>query len=461
MELSMKPKPYFIALLFTVLVPQLGQAQEPWRFGLAYESPVLTKDIFFMATSADVNRNGIPEVILTDFGFAAAGLYDEQDPYENLFVLEWEKNELKVKFNKKWDPSKVKGSDEAVARYFSAWKATRFMIWPIGDRVVAETIAPYLGLEWSKGGYVLHEQHGWAPEVPLVGSWALQMLSASCYPDFRNRATYPRECLVGVRDFSGNGKPKIVTLLEEELVKDKQYKQTLRVRKFEPGFPIEWEMVSSKRFGRVDSIDRLNMSARQGLIMREFKTTSTYLFEPQESGKGYRLRLTQIKEPMDLEPYALSDVYLRTTQKKGVEEYWGYHSAQAPDEGFILLLRKVILKPDLTGFTRDDIDFPHHEPFLGMGFFDLKDLDGDGLDEVILVEQTGKREFTDEHVRFSEVKDYIRILKWNGKKYQTMWVSPPYTKRGARFLVEDIKNIGKKQMVVMTPEGTVQIWEKQ
>jgi hypothetical protein len=64
-------------------------------------------------------------------------------------------------------------------------------------------------------------------------------------------------------------------------------------------------------------------------------------------------------------------------------------------------------------------------------------------------------------VYYGDIKDYIHILKWDGAKYQTMWVSPPYTKRGTKILVDDIKNSGKKQLVVLAPYGTIQIWEKQ
>ena len=111
---------------------------------------------------------------------------------------------------------------------------------------------------------------------------------------------------------------------------------------------------------------------------------------------------------------------------------------------------------------KEDIDFQPHKNFLGVGFFIVQDIDGDGLDEIILVEETGKKEFVGhESVAYSDIKDYIRILKWNGKEYQTMWISPPYTKRGTKFFVEDIKNTGKKQLVVLTPYGKVQIWERE
>lgn len=84
------------------------------------------------------------------------------------------------------------------------------------------------------------------------------------------------------------------------------------------------------------------------------------------------------------------------------------------------------------------------------------------MDELIILEEAGKVEnVSEDYAEYTDVKDYIRVLKWDGKKYQTVWVSPPYTKRGTKFLVEDIKGMGKKQLVVMTGQGTIQIWEKE
>ncbi|HLG29194.1 MAG TPA: hypothetical protein VI387_03195, partial [Candidatus Brocadiales bacterium] len=92
----------------------------------------------------------------------------------------------------------------------------------------------------------------------------------------------------------------------------------------------------------------------------------------------------------------------------------------------------------------------------------VRDIDDDGIDEVILLEETGIKELIgQESTRYLDIKDYIHILKWNGKEYKTMWVSPPYTKRGTKFLIEDVKNTGKKQLIVFTSHGTIQIWEKE
>ncbi len=455
---------FFLITLFSM--PSL--AQDIWDFKLTHASKKLIDSPFFLMTSADLNKNGIKELIVADFGQFGAHIEEwkqwKETPtsFYNLFVLEWAENELKLKWKKQWDMTKTKTDLEA-HKYFMAFEAKQMVTWEIGDKVVVETIPPYLGIEWIKDKYVLHEQQGPHTKGTMVGSWALPWLNASCYQFFTPADIWPHECLVGIRDFGGKGNPKIVTIVEDK-IGDKKYKQILRVRKFEPGFPIKWEKESPERFVLMEPVDRLNNKSYSGLLMRVFRTAKWYIFELAEKGLDYRLRELKFEGARGIELYDMPDIYLKTTQKKEIEEFWGYHLVDIPNPNyhdFILLLRKVTLKPDLTGFVKEDIDFPHHKSFLGVGFFDLKDIDGDGLDEVILVEETGKKEFGGETVYYSDIKDYIRILKWDGKEYKTMWVSPPYTKRGTKFLVEDIKNTGKKQLVVMTSNGTIQIWEKQ
>lgn len=449
-------------------------AENAWKFKQSYESKQILDSPFLLFTSADLNANGNKELIVTDFGQYGNHIEEWKQWGKNydlytLKILEWEQDELKTKFQKQWDTSKVDSSTDARS-IFQAYEANQIKVWKIGGKVIVETIPPYLGIEWQNGKYKLREQQGWAQKEPLVGSWVFPWISPSCYGGFPNKTTWPRECLVGIRDFSGKSMPKIVTILEEEVVKDRQYKQTLRIRNYSAGYPIEWEKTSPKRFGWwrqssiVDLIDRLNMTARSPLLMTAFRESSWYLFEQDERKNSYRVRDSHINDPTWVENFDLPDIYLRKTKQQNAEEYWGYRRidlTKAHRINFMLLLRKVTLKPDLSGFVKEDIDFPHHDQRLGVGYFDLQDIDGDGLDEIILVEETGKVTFGEETANYSDIKDYIHILKWDGAKYQTMWVSPPYTKRGTKFLVEDIKNAGKKQLVVLSPYGTIQIWEKQ
>jgi hypothetical protein len=239
-------------------------------------------------------------------------------------------------------------------------------------------------------------------------------------------------------------------------------------------------MAMTKRFawwgGGNVFIDHLNQNSNQLLLFEfwrhEFRTDeateafsplSWYLLRPKAKGAGYELRQIPDDKNFNLTPLDLQDIYIRETQKTTTEEYWGYRPKEETTTYPYPLLRKVVLKKDASGFIRTDVDIAHHEAFLGIGYFDLRDIDGDGLDEIIVVEQTGKvtvSSVEEDEVGFTNVKDYIRILKWDGIKYQTMWVSPPYTKRGTKFLVEDIKKTGNKQLVVFTTDGTIQIWER-
>jgi len=473
MELySLSLRSFHLVLIAVALWAPTALAQQSWTYKLTSETLPLTKGIVHLQGAADLDGNGRKEIIIADFGKFGEQRQKEETTH-TLIIIEWEKGQLRQKFKKLWDTRTVKGDDQAIAKYFSAWRASNLAIWTVGGQTTVETIPPYLGLQWLKGKYVVSEQSH-VQDTPQVGSWALPWLSPSCYEGFKNtitwRKAWPRECLLGIRDFSGTGKLKLVTIVEkEDVMKNDQAMQSLRIRDFMPGFQIEWEAESPKqlRWWIQDPIDWLNGSAKSGLLIPELNYTLN-IFEPDKNKEGYRLSPTSIRKQLDSEKSMgihsgdYPDARIGRTQRRDSEEYWGYYTGKAADGNGIFLLREVTLKSDLTGYIKTDINFSHNEPYLGIGFFDIKDLDGDGIDEVILVEQTGKEEGTGEHgFQYSDVKDYIRILKWNGNSYQSMWVSPPYTKRGTKLLIEDIKNVGKKQLIALTPNGTVQIWEKQ
>jgi hypothetical protein len=60
---------------------------------------------------------------------------------------------------------------------------------------------------------------------------------------------------------------------------------------------------------------------------------------------------------------------------------------------------------------------------------------------------------------YSDIADYIHVLKWDGKAYQSIWVSPPFKDRGSKVLIDDVLGNGKKQIVVGTGHGTLQVWD--
>lgn len=445
-------------------------AEFPWRFERTWESARLINENFVLTTGADVSRNGIKELFVTDFGQFGEHIGGALKEKNNLFVFEWDTNELKLRLHRQWDQTQATSdrinnvSEYGASRRqkFLGSKAKQMTSWQIDNSVIVETMPPFIAVEWQKGKYIVHDAHAWEGKESLIKSLALPWANPTCYKGLEtSKKNTSRECMIGVRDFGGNGDPKIISILEEATVKDKQYKQSLRVRKLTNGFPVEWEMQSPQRFVLSEPIDRLNEQAAFGLLVRVFRSSLWYVIESGKDGSGYQLRSLKTEGLKGLETFNLPDFYLRHTQSKSEWEYWGYGYKKAPDGRNIAVLRRIRLGENYNIVSKEEVDFSRHPFSLGITLFDVHDIDNDGLDEIILLERTGQREFGEDMVRFSNVKDYIHILKWTGSKYQTMWVSPPYSKRGTKFLVEDIKNTGKKQLVVLSPYGTIQIWEKQ
>lgn len=483
-------------LLLCVFSTKDVRALEPWTFKKTYESKKISENPFNLSTSADLNSNGTKEIIFTDFSLIKAGAEDINRSVTgfNLFVVEWRNDQLNINYHKKWEESSTRFADETTAgtdiaklgirknkefeqvkKGFSAFKASQLVSWQIGNKVYIETMPPYFGLQWKKGEYVLDDEQVWGrPDIQTaIGSWALPWISPTCYSGFVD-SEHPqwdvkakvRECLIGIRDFSANKEPEIVSILVEEIIKDKQYKDTVRVRQLVQGFPVRQQIETPSLFrwwrqGSPNFVDPINWQGFDKLLMFGYKPTSWYMLKLAKTKGDYELTNLQMDKPMGVESFILPYIYLRKTQSRAVDEYWGYRTVQAADKGNIVLLRKAVLKPDSSGFEHEDIDFQHHEPFLGVGYFDLKDVDGDGLDEIILTERTGKRKIGEDSTYYSDIKEYIHILKWNGQTYQAMWVSPPYTKIGTKFIADDIKNSDKSQLIVLTPHGTIQIWERQ
>ncbi|MBI5847538.1 MAG: hypothetical protein HZB31_06235 [Nitrospirae bacterium] len=265
--------------------------------------------------------------------------------------------------------------------------------------------------------------------------------------------------------FFGDGKLRIFSFSQEK----EHGEQTLKIRRNEPGFPVEWEhktgkkeIYYSKSVGRYRAFGRFGNNIRGGLLMSYIGEDPLYIFRPARNDKAKYEIVKVGKKPLGIKNYDLPDFYIGRTRSKDVEEYFGYRFVKAYDGDNMPIISGLELKKDMSGFIQRDIQFATHTKNLGVGYFDVKDIDGDGIDEIILVEENGEREyFEDGDVFFySDVKDYIKILKWTGKKYEVMWESPPYNKRGTKVLIDDVKGTGKKQLVVLTREGTVQIWEK-
>lgn len=465
------------ALSLVSFTSEVGLAGQPWTLTRTWESQALTDSAFYLMAAADVNRNGTKELIAADLGRPIDlregfnEIWDEKSHLKtsyHLFVLEWDGSQMHVRWRKDWDLAKLRSREERDS-YFTGHEAHQLAVWRVGDDVIVETVPANLSLAREGQQYVLREQPG--SEPPIV-SWAFPWLSPGCYQgsSYRWKGLSQRECLLGIRDFSKAGLPKVVTVYEECIEgcsnDGADFEQRLRVRKLAPGFPIEWEMISPirLRWWIPSTVDHLNGRASGGVLIPEHQTWVLNVIERSPDGKGYRLRPTSMKKGAnDDTPTDIRGGQAGWTRSRGTEEYWGYTyvRGKSSDGGSVRILRRVTAKPDMTGFLKQDINFPVPEHFVGIGQFALRDVDGDGLDEVVWVEHTAtKREFVEEQVYFEGVKDYVRILKWNGKTYQTMWVSPPYSEPGVRFLVDDVKKSGKNQLVVLTGHGTIQIWEK-
>lgn len=431
-------------------------AIEKWNFQKTYETISLSERPFVLITAGDINKNGKKEILTTDFGAFRGdiGAMNEEADYHFL-IFEWESNKLEVKLSKSW-----KRKDFRAPGMSSCAGTLSLNVWEVGDRVIAETYPPYFGVEWLKGEYVFMEQRY---KNRTVGSWAFPWQSLSCVISFVGEK-WPRECFYGIREFTEKGETKIFTIYADS----RSSKRVLRIRRYENGFPIEFEENSGKYdfvfndSGYIGAIGQgsLSKKAKGGVLFKNFKGGLLYMVKYDIKTEQYKIFKSNFKEIM-VDNYIMPDSLIRSSRNKDVEEYWGSTIGTAYDGGGVDILRRVVIKPDLSGLITKDIKFSYHKNFIGVGYFDLQDIDGDGLDEIILVEQTGKRKFGVETVSFSEIQDYLKILKWNGKEYQVMWETPISNKRGTKFLVDDIKGTGKKQIVVFTREGTVQIWERE
>lgn len=454
---------YLFVLLFLIF-PQLCLAASPWELKLLHETPKLTNRPFYLNTGSDLNKNGKKEIIAADFGNfghhmnEASRQKDSEERwkgYHYLYVLEWSKDKLKVRFKKPWH------YDLGAKKPFLAAGATNLVSWEIGDRVVVEAIPSYFSIEWLDGGYVLREQKKTIVDTPTIGSWVFPWMDPACHYGFTRSPKDYIECMVAIRDFRGDGNPKIITV-----IRTNNSMKSLRVRSYEPGFPLEWEKQIPRYFlGRSAYQAKLDMNSSLNLLLRDLRSRNLFLFSASKKDKEYSLRLINMKDEFRLQYYDLPDIYIGRTRDKDLQEYWGYMEKEIQHHdlgGLIFLLQKVVTNAGFSKIDREDVPFEAHENSFGLGYFIVKDIDSDGLDEVILLEETaGKHELgSHNEALFSDIKDYIHILKWDGKQYKTMWVSPPYTKRGTKFLVEDIKGNGKKQLVVLSSHGTIQVWER-
>lgn len=421
------------------------------QFHMVWESRRLTDTPINLMKAADLNENGIKELIVTDF--SNMGGQDKSGPTYSLYIFEKEGKAIKEKWKKTWSSSSYDATHilRNVA-YLVSWK--------VNDKVYLEGVPPYIGLEWSKGNYIWHDQ-SFDSATNSVGSWVFPWVASSCWHSFTLSDNYPRECLLGVRDFSGKGRRIIVTL--NEVAKGKQ---SLRVRRYEEGFPIELETNVDKEIYGSEILPKFNVNTNREVLL--YLKNQMLALSPDYINKSYQLKPFELKFSGSIfftqgMTYGV-DPLLGHTQSKDIEEYWWYDLKETPQDEMAKLLRRVYFRPNQTNLVVEDIAFKTHPKFIDFGSFAIGDLDGDGIDEIALIEHTGdwKRPFpTSDSIEYANVANYIQVLKWDGKTYSPIWISSPFKEFGSQLMIEDVMGRGKNQLIAGTAHGTVQIWEKE
>lgn len=456
-----------ILIIPLIMIIGLGEGltSAQMEFKMLWESSQLSKVPIEIITAVDLNGDGTKEVLFNDFSYFSAIQreaigYSPFDLQYHFWIWEWSVKEMKQKWKREFPPT-IKHEDK---HYFLINRVRWLNIWEIGGHKIVEAIPPYFQIQWVNGVYQWREQYGGNQDpTTVVGSWVFPFQSSHCYADFVfQKTSYPYECVVGIRRFEPSRELKIVTIIYNAPIKEHgKLSKQLRVRKFVKGFPIEWEGSPDGIF--ITALDPFNERVSIGLQSIGYRI---FNFRPKPDGKGYELKPLKL----DRKFWTNDDEYWDTiftenakagmTQKKGLWEYWGYRRVVAKDGGWQTHLRRVYLNKDQTELLIDDIFFPTHDKYLGIGSFTVADLDNDGIDEVIFIEETGKRTVYHEDIEYTDTADYVRVLKWDGKAYRSVWVSPALKKRGSKVLVDDVMGNGKKQIVIGTGHGTIQIWER-
>ena len=244
----------FLFLFFFIFPINYSIAGTEMEFELIWESPSLSDSPIHLMAAADLNGNGINEIVITDFSNFLEG-QEKLGPTYNFIAIERGKISGKALFEEKWRKQWYTPFAKNVPRLSKKERRKQSRIlggvvklvpFTIGSRVVIEGVPPYMALEWSEGNYMWHEQSG--SEDTMVGSWALPFLHPSCTIPGQLIEPYPRECLLDIRDFGDKGKPIIITFYQERkslirklLDRSGGIRQSLRIRRYEEGFPLEWE----------------------------------------------------------------------------------------------------------------------------------------------------------------------------------------------------------------------------
>ena len=417
------------------------------RMVLVWESRSIGNAPIHLMKAADLNGNGIKELVVTNFSNHLEGQGQYPDKYQ-IVVYEW----TGKKYEEKWR------LEVPEAKYIDVVGGVTLLVsWRIGKRDVIQGVPPYIGLQWAEGKYQWYEQSGFQHNDGIVGSWAMPWISPSCWGSFTVKRDYPRECFMALRHFEWQGNPVIISFLEKT-----QGICQIRVRRYDKDYPVIWESDFKPGIPFQTLID-FDDRARGSLLLSWDK--DRYLLRPDQTG-GYKLEpaLGEIFAGFFREGNTYKrDLILGYSKSPNVEEYWGEFLDEKIKTEYQFVIRIAFIVEDKLNW--EDLKFNTHKKFHRTGTFALGDLDSDGLDEIALVEYTGNWERPCESCDFinrSNVADYLNIIKWGTDGYKRIWSSKPIDEDAPLSLLIDRLTTGpKKQLIVGTDHGTVQIWEYQ
>jgi hypothetical protein len=453
-------------LFFNGLAYGLEQEIKQMKFSLVSESPKLTDIPIELFVASDLNGNNIPEIIMANFGpntnLQNRLLGEEAMPSEFILMIwEWDKKAMKMKWNRKWPVPSMKEfrSEDFIGfresyKYYQMINMTLMLnTWKIGGHEVIESRPPHFNIQWGNGSYQWKEQLASKSGKNLIGSWIFPFESPLCHSglSFVKPAFIPHECILSVWNFGDKIGLRIITQFVES---NGSKPARLRVRKISKDFPIEWETTIEEPIRYADVFDQFNNQMHGDLLIRTYPSR-WILLVPHKNGYSIE-KVTGDSDVFKFEPQIIGG---RTIQKN-ILEYWGFRRVGTNEGRPVREFQVISINLGEKHVIKKDIYFPVLKKFIGVGSFALGDLDGDGLDEVVFVEQTGDRIIHEEEIEYKNVADYIRVIKWDGKGYQPVWTSPPLKDRGSKILVEGVMGNGKNQIVVGTGQGTLQIWEQ-
>lgn len=426
-------KRLMVILLVFVLVGtffRIAVAQE-FTFKEIWKSPQLTEAEggIMKLVAADINGNKIKEIVVSDIGF----VYLPKNPM--VMVIEYNGSTFEEKWQKKWhdifdDQNQFNALQEIVSP----------KVWTVFQRTVLEIHPPFIMLEWLDGRYVLHEQYMFLESLddPKIKSWVWN------WPE--------KDHAIAQADLNGDGKDEIITF---ERFKANFPEGVMRVRRMEPGFPVIWKTDIKESFNPTVFIGKFSPSGRNEL------------YAPH-------MLLSFIKD----DQYKIDWIPLKSSPKIEDLYFWLNHGAAGSTSiknktdllvksGFYGEKKPLVrFTPNKAGseFVGKQIPFKSHNNYLGVGRLALGDLDNDGLDEVVFSEGTGRLgpEDPEGGRDILDLKEYLHVLNWDGKKYNSVWISKPFLDNESisEILVDDVTGDGIPEIVVATGKGTLHIYQK-